>query len=73
MALEDILIRPFRDGEVAIVRDLFIDVNRSLAPPDMREAFEVYIQRSLDEEMNRVAHYHAEKGADSGSLSTALI
>ncbi len=62
MPAEDILIRPFRSSDAAPVRDLFVRVNRSLAPPDMREAFEGYIQRSLDEEMGRVADYYAEKG-----------
>lgn len=62
MKPEDTLIRPFQNGDAAPVRDLFIDVNRSLAPPDMREAFEGYIRRSLDDEMNRGAQYYAEKG-----------
>jgi GNAT superfamily N-acetyltransferase len=53
-------IHPFRDEHAAAVRDLFIRVNRELAPPDGREAFEAYIERSLAEEMDRVAAYYAE-------------
>ena len=62
MPSDEILIRPFQGSDAASVRDLFVTVNRSLAPPDMREAFEGYIQRSLDEEMDRIADYYAEKG-----------
>lgn len=61
MPTKEILVRPFQPGDAAEVRDLFISVNRGLAPLDMREAFEDYIQRSLDEEMGRVADYYAEK------------
>ena len=44
------------------MRELFITVNRLLAPPHMRDAFEAYIARSLTEEMNRVAAYYGERG-----------
>ena len=55
-------IRPFEDGDAALVEDLFVRVNRELAPPDMREAFEAYIARSLAEEMGRIAEYYQEHG-----------
>lgn len=62
MPSDNILIRPFQDSDEGPVQDLFVDVNRALAPLDLHEAFEGYIQRSLNEEMGRVADYYAEKG-----------
>lgn len=56
-----ISIRPFRAEDAAAVRDLFIRVNRLLAPAEMKEAFEAYIQRSLEEEMGRLAEYYSER------------
>ena len=61
MPTNRILIRPFQADDAIPVRQLFIEVNRGLAPPDMREAFEGYIQRSIDEEVGRIADYCAEK------------
>jgi len=55
------LIRPFTSSDATDVRDLFIEVNRLLAPPDFKQQFEDYIKRSLIEEMGRVADYYAEK------------
>ena len=60
MPTNRILIRPFQADDAIPVRQLFIEVNRGLAPPDMREAFEGYIQRSIDEEVGRIADYYAE-------------
>jgi putative acetyltransferase len=54
-------IREFRPGDAAAVRDLFVRVNRLLAPADMKEAFEGYIARSLTEEIDRIADYYAER------------
>ena len=54
-------IRRYADGDHAAVRDLFIRVNRELAPPGLREAFESYIERSLSEEIDRLAEYYAAK------------
>jgi GNAT superfamily N-acetyltransferase len=54
-------IRRYRDADHRAVRDLFIRVNRELAPPAMREAFERYIERSLTDEIDRIASYYAEK------------
>ncbi|RTL71372.1 MAG: N-acetyltransferase [Hyphomicrobiales bacterium] len=56
-----ITIRPFRSDDAAAVRDLFIRVNRLLAPAEMKEAFEAYIQRSLEEEVDRITEYYAER------------
>ncbi|WP_211875823.1 GNAT family N-acetyltransferase [Plastoroseomonas arctica] len=55
-------IRSFEERDANAVRELFITVNRLLAPPDMRDAFETYIDQSLVEEMDRVAAYYAEHG-----------
>src|SRR5436305_7949668 len=54
-------IRRYAEVDHAAVRALFIAVNRALAPPDRREAFEGYITRSLQEEIDRLADYYAGK------------
>ena len=54
-------IRRYAQADHAAVRDLFIRVNRELAPPAMREAFEGYIERSLQEEIDRLAEYYAAR------------
>ena len=56
-----ITIRPFAADDAAQVRDLFVRVNRSLAPPNMAEAFEGYITRSLREEIDRIPAYYGER------------
>jgi putative acetyltransferase len=56
-----ITIRPFVEEDTPEVRDLFISVNRQLAPPDLYDAFEDYITRALAEEINRIAAYYGEK------------
>jgi len=40
-------IRPFADDDAPQVRELFIATNRLLSPPDLRDAFEAYIERAL--------------------------
>ena len=52
-------IRRYAESDHAAVRALFIAVNRALAPPDLRAAFEGYITRSLAEEIDRLADYYA--------------
>ena len=47
--------------DTAQVRDLFVKVNRFLAPPHMAEAFEGYIARSLLEEIDRIPAYYGER------------
>jgi putative acetyltransferase len=54
-------IRPFDVDDTAQVRDLFVRVNRSLAPPHMAKAFEGYIARSLQEEIDRIPAYYGER------------
>ena len=69
------VIRRYTNGDHAAVRDLFIRVNRELAPPEMRKAFEDYIARSLTEEIDRIGEYYAARqGAffvadDGGALA----
>lgn len=50
-----LVIRPFAPQDLPGVRALFIRVNRVLAPPEMREAFERYIELSLREEIDVLA------------------
>ena len=57
----EITIRQFEESDAPRVRELFIAVNRQLSPPNMRDAFESYIARSLDEEMGRVSAYYRER------------
>ena len=54
-------IVPFTEAHAGAVRDLFVTVNRALAPPDRREAFEAYIARSIAEEIGRIADYYRER------------
>jgi ribosomal protein S18 acetylase RimI-like enzyme len=54
-------IRRYAESDHAAVRALFIAVNRALAPPDLRDAFEGYITRSLEEEIDRLSEYYAGK------------
>jgi len=56
-----IMIRAFAADDTADVRDLFIRVNRLLAPPHLTGAFEIYIANSLREEIDRIADYYGEK------------
>lgn len=56
-----IIIRAFAAEDAATVRDLFIRVNRLLAPPQLKEAFEGYIATSLTEEIDRIADYYAAR------------
>src|SRR3569623_1899170 len=54
-------IRRYAQSDYAAVRALFVTVNRALATDDTREAFEGYIERSLAEEIDRIADYYAAK------------
>jgi GNAT superfamily N-acetyltransferase len=57
----EISIRPFVEADAPQVRALFIAVNRLLAPPDLRDAFEAYITRSLAEEIDRIDVYYGDR------------
>jgi len=55
-----VTIRPFQVQDEAAVRNLFVLVNRQLAPPAARDVFEAYIERSVAEEIGRIADYYRE-------------
>lgn len=57
----EIQIRAFLPPDAVPVRELFIQVNRQLAPAHLAEAFENYITRSLAEEIDRLADYYASR------------
>ena len=50
----EVTVRPFAEHDAAEVRELFITVNRLLSPPDLRDAFEAYIERALGEEIDLI-------------------
>jgi GNAT superfamily N-acetyltransferase len=54
------IIRAYEDGDHAQVIDLFIRINHELAPPEMRERFETYIQTSIDGEMSHLRDVFSE-------------
>jgi len=64
-----IAILPFEERFSAPVQDLFVLVNRQLAPAGSEAAFDAYIAHSLAEEMGRIAEYYGERG---GSFWVAL-
>jgi putative acetyltransferase len=55
------LIRSYDDRDGPAVRALFIRINRELAPEAMRDQFEAYIAQSLQEEIDRICAYYAER------------
>jgi GNAT superfamily N-acetyltransferase len=55
------VIRRFEESDAAAVRDLFIVVNRQLAPAHSRAQFEAYIARSLIEEIDRIIAYYTDR------------
>ena len=60
---EGFLLRPYEDNDREAVRTLFKRVNRDLAPTQMRQAFEAYIELSLKEEIDIIPqYYNAERG-----------
>ncbi len=54
-------IRACSGENAEAVRELFTRVNRLLAPPHMRQAFEDYIALSIREEIGRIGAYYAER------------
>lgn len=51
-------IRSFEPDDASAVQDLFVRVNRELAPPQLPDEFERYIALSLREEMGRIGEYY---------------
>ncbi|MBS0533936.1 MAG: GNAT family N-acetyltransferase [Proteobacteria bacterium] len=70
-----VVIRPFVETDAPAAHALFVRVNRLLAPPQMKDAFEAYIERSIAEEIGRIADYYAARqgsfwvAEDSGRLA----
>ena len=60
--MDIVTIRRFAQADAAAVRDLFVRVNRLLAPPSQRAAFEDYVALSLEQEIGRIEAYYAERG-----------
>jgi len=58
----EITIRAFTEDDAAQVRQLFITVDRLLSPPNLRDAFEAYIERALAEEIGRITAYYLQRG-----------
>jgi GNAT superfamily N-acetyltransferase len=71
----NLLIRRYRDDDGAAVRNLFVVVNRALAPPSMRAVFDDYIERSLREEIDIIPTYYARRGGGFwvAELSSQLV
>ena len=65
-----ITVRQFNESDAAEVRALFVRVNRALAPADLKDAFERYIELSLREEIDRISEYYRER---DGGIWVALI
>jgi putative acetyltransferase len=57
----EVNIQPFVEHDTLQVRELFIAVSRLLSPPDLRDAFEAYIERALREEINHILAYYSER------------
>lgn len=53
-------IRRYTDADCEPVCDLFIRVNRGLAPPHLKDAFESYIEQATAEEIGRIPAYYGE-------------
>ena len=64
-----LLVARFLPDHAVAVRDLFIRVNRLLAPAAMKQQFEAYIERSLAEEIDRIDDYYR---AHSGGFWVAI-
>jgi putative acetyltransferase len=62
MQTPEVTIRQFEERDAPRVRELFVTINRLLSPPNMRQAFEAYIERSLVEEIDRISDYYGERG-----------
>jgi len=65
------ILRPFADSDQAAVRELFIAINRALAPADMKETFERYIETALAAEIDRLAASTAASAATASGLPIA--
>ncbi|MFY0610316.1 MAG: GNAT family N-acetyltransferase [Hyphomicrobiaceae bacterium] len=57
----EIVVRAFTRDDARAVRDLFIRVNRLLAPSEMAQAFEDYIAASLIDEIDQIEEYYGAR------------
>lgn len=57
----ELSIQPFHADYAADVISLFTEINRSLAPAGKEQAFENYIQISIEEDIGRIEDYYSEK------------
>jgi len=56
-------IRPFAESDHGAVRDLFIAIDRALAPDEMKDTFDRYIEMALASEIDRLdSFYGRERG-----------
>jgi len=55
-----VVIRSFAETDAPAVRELFIRINRLLAPPAMKNAFEAYIASAIAEEIGRIDAYYSD-------------
>lgn len=63
-------LRPYADSDRDAVIDLFIRANRDLAPAGMKAAFEIYVARSIAEEIGRIGEYYDARGKRSFWVAT---
>ena len=72
---EQIVIRRYEETDAGQVRDLFIEVNRLLAPADLVDEFERYIDVSLRDEIDRIPDYYRERhgGFWVASAGSAIV
>ncbi|MGE0283031.1 MAG: GNAT family N-acetyltransferase [Rhizobiaceae bacterium] len=53
--------REYRPADWKAVRALFIAVNKELAPPNLKQAFDDYVATALETEIDRIPDYYAAK------------
>ena len=59
---EPISIRAYADNDAEPVRQLFMAVNRELAPEHLKTRFETYAEDSVREEIGRIRAYYLDQG-----------
>ena len=59
---EDVHIRVYADEDAQPVRDLFVAVNRELAPEHFKARFETYAEESVRQEIGRIKAYYTDQG-----------
>ncbi len=57
-------IRPFAESDHGAVRGLFIAINRALAPEEMKETFDRYIETALAAEIDRIGSFYSREGGN---------